>query len=59
MLAAHVDLEKTFENILRLRGIPTRIIGLLTGLYSWTVSFVKCGVSMSGFFPMNTGARQG
>ena len=45
MLAAYVDLKKAFDSVhretlwdlLRLRGIPARIISLLTGLYSGTV----------------------
>ena len=34
-------------------------MGLLTGLYSGTVSAVKCGGGVSSFFPVNTGVRQG
>ncbi len=49
MLAAYVDLKKAFDSvhretlweILRFRGIPARILGLLTGLYSGTESAVK------------------
>ena len=49
MLAAFVDLKKAFDlvhrdtlrssawDLLRLRGIPARIIGLLTGLYACTL----------------------
>ena len=37
----------TLWDLLRLRGIPARIIGLLTGLYSGTVSAVKCGGGVS------------
>ena len=67
MLAAYVDLKKAFDSVhretlwdlLRLRGISARIIDLLTGLYSGTVSAVKCGGSVSSFFPVNTGVRQG
>ena len=44
---------------LLLREIPARIIGLLTGLYSGTVSAMKCGEGVSRFFPVNTGVRQG
>ena len=61
MLAAYVDLKKAFHSVhretfwdLRHRGIPARIIGLLTGLYSGTVSAVKCGGGVSSFFPVNT-----
>ena len=50
MLAAYDDLKKAFDSVdrealwdlLHLRGIPVRIIGLLTGLYSRTESAVKC-----------------
>ena len=60
MLAAYVDLKKAFDSVhretlwdlLRLRGIPTRIIGLLTGMYSGTVSGVQCGGGVSSFFPV-------
>ena len=67
LLAAYVDLKKAFDSVyrealwdlLRLRGIPARIIGLLTGLYSGTESAVKCGGGVSCFFPVNAGVRQG
>ena len=55
MLAAYVDLKR---DLLRLRGIPAKIIGLLTGLYFGTVSAVKCGGGVSSVFPVNTGVRQ-
>ena len=66
MLAAYVDLKKAFDSVhretlwdlLRLRGIPAKIIGLLIGLYSRTVSALMCGGGMSSFFPVNTGVRQ-
>ena len=65
MFAACVDLKKAFDSVhreklwdlLRLRGILARVIGLLTGLYSETVSAVKCGGGVSSFFPVNTGVR--
>ena len=67
MLAAYVDLKKAFDSVhretlwdlLHLHGIPARITGLLTGLYSGTVSAVKCGGGVSSIFPVNTGVRQG
>ena len=51
LLAAYVDLKKAFDSVhretlwelLRVRGIPARIIDLITGLYSGTESAVKCG----------------
>ena len=63
MLTAYVHLMKAFDSVhryilwdlLRLRGISTRIIGLLTGLYSGTVSAVMCGGNVTSFFPVNTG----
>ena len=51
--------RETLLDLLHLCGIPARIIGLLTGLYSGTVSAVKCGGCISNFFPVNTGVRQG
>ena len=63
MLAAYNDFKKAFDSVhretllLRLRGIPARIIGLITGLY-WTVSTVKCGGGVSSFFAVNAGVRQ-
>ena len=68
MLAAYFDLKKAFDSVHRetlwdllrdLCEIPARIIGLLIDLYSGTVSAVKCGGSVSSFFPVNTGVRQG
>ena len=67
MVVAFVNLKKavdsahreTLWDLLHLRGIPIRIIGLLSALYSGTVSAVKCGGGMSSFFPVNTAVRQG
>ena len=67
LLAAYIDLKKAFDTvhreslweILRLRGIPTRIIGLIASLYTGTESAVKCGGGLSSFFPVSSGVRQG
>ena len=71
MLAACVDLKKAFDSvhreallyILRLRGIPAWIIGLLSGLYYGTENAVECVQGgrggVSSFFPVHTGVRQG
>lgn len=67
LLAAYVDFKKAFDSVhretlwdvLRFRGIPAKIIGLMTGLYSGTESAVKCGGGISAFFPVNSGVRQG
>ena len=67
MLTAYVNLKKAFDSVhrealwdlLRLRGIPARIIGFLSGLYSGTESAVKCGGDMSSFFPVYMEVRQG
>ncbi len=67
MLEAYVDLKKAFDSVhrealwdlLRLRGIPARTIGLLTGLFSRTESAVEWGAGLPSFFPVNAGVRQG
>merc|ERR1712035_203667 len=67
LLSVYVDLKKAFDtvhretlwDILRLRGIPARIIDLMTGLHSGTESVVKCGGDISNSFPVNAGVRQG
>ena len=67
MLAAYVDLKKAFDSVHRealwdllcLRRIPTGITGLLSGPYSGTESAVKCCGSVSSFFSVHTGVRQG
>ena len=64
MLAASVNLKKAFDSVhrqalwdlLHLREIPARNP---TGLYSGTVSAMKCGKGVSSFFPVNKGVRQG
>ena len=58
LLAAYVDLKKAFDSVhretlwdlLRLRGIPARIIDLMAGLYSGTDSAVKCGGASPAHF---------
>ncbi|XP_069995018.1 uncharacterized protein [Penaeus vannamei] len=56
LLAAYIDLKKAFDTlqgeslweILRLRGIPTRIIDLITNLYTGTESAVNhCGATLA------------
>ena len=67
MLAAYIDLKKAFDTvhreslweILRLRGIPTKIIELIANLYTGTESAVKCDGGLSSFFPVSSGVRQG
>ena len=67
LLAAYIDLKKAFDSvhreslweILRLRGIPTKIIELIASLYTGTESAVRCGGGISSFFPVNSGVRQG
>ena len=59
MLAAYVDIKTLFDSVyrktlwdlLRLRGIPRMIIGLLHGLYSGTMSYVKYAGCVSRLFP--------
>ena len=67
VLAAYIDFKKAFDSVsrealwklLELRGIPPRLVRLISALYSGTESAVKCGAVTSGFFPVNTGVRQG
>ena len=71
MLVAYIYHKKAFDlvyrkalwDLLRLRGIPAEIIGLLSGLYSGTESAVKLGGGtrgdVSSFFSVHTGVRQG
>ena len=67
LLAAYVDLRKAFDSVdrdvlwklLELRGMPPHLIGLMSALYSETVSAVRCGSRISEFFPVRSGVRQG
>ena len=67
LLAAYVDLRKTFDSVnrdvlwsvLALREIPLKLVNLISGLYSGTESAVKCDGTISDYFPVNTGVRQG
>ena len=54
LLAAYVDLSKVFDSvnwdalwrILGLRGVPLKLIDLMSELYSGTESAVRCGGSI-------------
>ena len=67
LLAAYVDLCKVFdsvnrdtlERILGLRGVPPKLIDLMSELYSGTESAVRCGGTIYDLFPVVTGVRQG
>jgi hypothetical protein len=67
LLAAYIDFRKAFDSvnrdalwrILELRGIPTKLVRLISSLYSGTESAVKCGETTSDSFPVNSGVRQG
>ena len=67
VLAAYIDFKKAFDSVsrdalwrlLELRGIPPRLVCLISALYTGTESAVKCGVATSDFFPVQTGVRQG
>ena len=64
---AYVDFRKAFDSIhrgtlwelLRLRGIPEKILALVRALYTDTESAVRYGGGTSEFFPVHTGVRQG
>ena len=67
LLAANVGLCKLFDSvnqdalwrILGLRGVPTKLIDLMSELYSCTESAVRCGGAISDIFPVVTGVSQG
>jgi hypothetical protein len=67
LLAAYVDLRKAFDSvnrealwrILGLRGVPPKLVRLISELYSGTTSAVRCGGSTSDYFPVDTRVRQG
>ena len=67
MLAASVDLCEAFDSvnwgafsrILGLRGVPPKLINLMSELYSVTESAVRWGGTISDLFPVVTGVRQG
>ena len=45
--------------ILGLRGVPPKLIHLMSELYSGTESVVRCGDTISDLFPVVTGVSQG
>ena len=45
--------------ILGLRGVPPKLIDLMSELYSGTENAVRCGSPISDLFPVVTGVRQG
>ena len=65
LLAAYIDFRKAFDSvnrgvlwrILDLRGIPSQLVRLISGLYSSTESAVRCGGALSDFFPVDSGVR--
>ena len=67
LLAAYVDLCKAFDSvnrdalwrILGLRGVPSKLINLMSELYSGTETAVRCGDNISDLFLVVTGVRQG
>ena len=67
LLATFVDLCKVFDSvnrdalwrILGLRGVPPKLIDLISERYSGTVSAVRYGDTISDLFPVVTGVRQG
>ena len=61
-----VDLWKGFDSvnrdalwrILDLRGVPPKVIDLISELHSGTESVVRCGDTISDLFPVVSGVRQ-
>ena len=67
LLAAYVDLCKVFNSvnrdalwrILGLRGVPPKLINLMSDQYSGTESAVRCGGTISDLFQVFNGVCQG
>ena len=67
LLAAYVDLCEAFDSVNRdvlwriigLRGVPPKLINLMSELYSGAESAVRCGDTISDLFPVVSGVRQG
>ena len=67
LFLAYVDFCKMFDSVhggtfwelLRLRGIPGKILALVRALYTETESAVRYGGGTSEFFPVPTRVRQG
>ena len=63
LLAAYVYLCKPFDSVNRdalwrilvLRGVPPKLINLMSELYSGTESAVRCGDNFSDLCPVVTG----
>ena len=66
LLPVYVDLCKAFNSvnrdalwrILGLRGVPQKLIDLMSELNSGTESAVRCGGTISDLFPVVTGVHQ-
>ena len=66
-IGAYVDFKKAFDSVhretlwelLKLRGIPDKILCLIRALYTDTESAVRWGGDTSDFFHVSTGVRQG
>ena len=67
LLAAYDELRKAFDSvnwdalwrILGLRGVPPKLIDLISELYSGTESGERYGGSISDLFPVVTGVKSG
>ena len=67
LFAAYVDLKKAFDSVdrralwqvLLKRGIPCKLVELISALYSNTFSCVRVGTDTTDWFPVDTGVRQG
>ena len=67
LFLAYIEFRKAFDSVsrnalwraLELRGIPLKLVQLISSLYSDTESAVKCGGTVTDFFPVQTGVRQG
>ena len=67
LLTAYVDLSKAFDSmtqdalwrILGIRGVPPKLINLISELHCGTESAVRCGDTISDLCTVVTGVSQG
>jgi hypothetical protein len=67
LYVAYVDLKAAFDsfdrhvlfNLLRIVGVPGKLVSLFRALYTGTISCVRCDGMLSDWFTIDSGVRQG
>ena len=59
VVVVHCCMSPLHYRIFDLRGVPAKLINLMSELYSGTESAVRCGDTISDLFPVVSGVRQG